>query len=102
MRRARKKAPKQCPIPEAETIKAYEEAHSAVCGRATNKMKNSLRIAIDTRVAQEGTEATKGRRKQHVSYGRTLAGAPDYEGLFRVGPGSVKAKVSRIRESEAV
>jgi hypothetical protein len=26
-------------------------------------MKNGLRMAIDTRIAQEGTEATEGRRE---------------------------------------
>ena len=52
-RRARKKAPKQCPIPVAETIKASEESHSAVCGTGATDREERLADGDRYRVAEE-------------------------------------------------
>ena len=71
MRRARKEAPKQRPIPEAETIEATEESHRSFDGRRSqiDTMKTPVRgpVRIDTcqlgKRDEEGVRPDKGARQ---------------------------------------
>jgi hypothetical protein len=83
-RRARKKAPKQCPIPEAETIKASEESRSVVCGTETTDSEERFANGESIpRFAQEDRIDEWTVRPACVKWSNTRV-RPNHQGHFWV------------------